>query len=132
MIPINFMDSNNYLIRKCFRKCCIWGKKTPIEYTKPYEGGPTPLLRSPQRKFYIAFTLINLVLFVVLFILYIVQFRVQAEDSTDCVSLDSVYIQVIVFAGVNTLWYVQLSRIECASDQEWSKYMTFTAVDIAA
>eukprot|EP00347_Sterkiella_histriomuscorum_P017465 403349261 len=126
------MDSNNYLIRKCFRKCCVWGKKTPIEYTKPYEGGPTPLLRSPQKRFYIAFTLINLILFIVLFIMYIVQFKVLADETPDCVQLDSIYIQVIVFAAVNTLWYIQLSRIEYASDQEWSKYMTFTAFDIVA
>ncbi|CDW84197.1 UNKNOWN [Stylonychia lemnae] len=117
---------------RCYRRLCIWGKKTPIEYQKPYEGGPTPLLKSPQRRFYVVFTVINLLLFIVLFVMYIVQFRVQADSTPDCVRLDSIYIQVIVFAGVNTIWYVQLARIDYLSDQEWSKFMTFTAIDILA
>ncbi len=41
------MDSNSSLVRGCYRKLCIWGKKTPIMYSKPYEGGPAPLFKSP-------------------------------------------------------------------------------------
>ena len=71
------MNSSNALVRKAYRKCCIWGRRTPIEYSKPYEGGPTPLLQSPQKRFFIAFTILNLLVFLILIITYIVQFKIS-------------------------------------------------------
>ena len=79
------MDSNNRLVRVCYRKMCIWGRKSPIEYTKPYEGGPTPILRSPQRKFYLVFTILNLVVFLALIIAYIVHFKlIKGDNVNEC------------------------------------------------
>lgn len=108
------MDSNNYLIRSLYRRCCLWGRKTPIDYGKPYEGGPTPLFCNPQRRFYIAFTITNIIVFLVLILLYIVQFKVYTAPP--CVQVDTVFITVIVFAAINALWYIYMARIECASD----------------
>lgn len=35
---------------------------------------------------------------------------------------------VLVFAAINTLWYIFLAKVDYASDQEWSKYMTFMGI----
>jgi hypothetical protein len=39
---------------------------------------------------------------------------------------------VLVFAGVNTLWYLFLFKVDYASDQEWHKYLVLMCVDILA
>lgn len=126
------MDSNSPFVRSCYRKCCLWGRRHTIEHSKPYEGGPTPLFRSPQRTFYQVFTIINLLIFIVLIISYIVQFKVNKSVDLSCVEIDSIYITVLVFTGINAIWYVFLSRIEFASDQEWHKYMLFMGIDTVA
>jgi hypothetical protein len=67
------MDSNNAYIRSCYRRFCLWGRRNPIAAgSQPYEGGPTPLFKSPQQKFYVAFTAINLLVFLVLIVTYII------------------------------------------------------------
>ena len=66
-----------------------------------------------------------------LIISYIVQFKVQEVD-TACLSIDAIYITVLVFAGINTLWYLFLFRVDYASDQEWHKYLVFMCIDILA
>ena len=124
------MDSSNPLVRRCYRSLCRWGKKTTISYQTPYAGGPTPLFRSPQRRFFIAFTVVNLLVFTVLIITYIVQFKILDSGIEQCIAIDAVYITVIIFAAINTLWYIYLSRITSASDQEWSKYMILMSADI--
>jgi hypothetical protein len=40
-----------------------------------------------------------------------------------------VYITVLVFACLNTLWYLFLARVDTASDQEWHKYMIIMGFD---
>ena len=69
------MDSNNPYVRSCYRRCCLWGKRTSLKLDKPYEGGPTPLLKSPQKRFFIAFTVINLLVFIILLVSYVIRFK---------------------------------------------------------
>jgi hypothetical protein len=126
------MDSNNPYVRNFYRKCCLWGKRTPLKLEKPYQGGPVPLLRSPQKKFFIAMTVINLLVFLILIISYVVQFKLSTSSnkiSGTCLQIDSVYVTILVFACVNTLWYLFLARVETASDQEWHKYIVFMVID---
>ena len=111
------MDSSSPLIRNCYRKICIWGKKTPIIYAQPYEGGPTPIYSSPQKKFYMIFTFFNLLLFLVMIISYIVQFKLNANAALkSCINIDLIYIVCIIFVAVNSLWYLFLWRVQSATD----------------
>ena len=66
------MDSSSPFVRNCYRKFCIWGRRTPINYSEPYEGGPTPLFKSPQKLFYTVFFSINLLVFLIMIATYIV------------------------------------------------------------
>ena len=125
------MDSNNSQVRSCYRRCCKWGRRTPIDLVKPYEGGPTPLFKSPQKRFYIVFTVINMLVFLTLLVTYIIQSKGETINR-GCINIDSIYITVLVFAALNTLWYIFLARIELASDQEWHKYMVFMGLDTVA
>ena len=112
------MDSSSTFVRTCYRKGCLWGRRTPIVLdSKAYEGGPTPLFQSPHRKFYIGFTAFNLIVFLVVIAYFIVQFKVnKVMEQGLCIPIDSIYIIVMIFCAINTLWYLFLARIETASD----------------
>jgi hypothetical protein len=111
------MDSNNPFVRGCYRKLCLWGRRTPIEIDKPYEGGPTPLFHSPQKKFYYALTGLNLLLFVLVLVYYVVTFKVEKVLKKGlCINIDSVYLIVIFILGVSFALYLNLARVEIATD----------------
>lgn len=65
------MNSNSVFVRNCYKRCCLWGKKSVVRLQNPYEGGPTPLWMNPQKKFQIVFAIINFILLIVILITYL-------------------------------------------------------------
>ena len=67
-----------------------------------------------------------------LLISYVVRFKLASATENNilsCIQIDSVYLTALVFSSLNTMWYLILSRVETASDQEWHKYLVIMGID---
>ncbi len=124
------MNSNNEIIRKCFRKCCMWGRKKTVIFDQPYEGGPTPLWRTVQQRFFIVFSLLNIVFLVALIVTYITWFRAGVDALDECLNKVEIYfIITILMMGSDAILYLFMASIHQASDQEWNKYICFLMIN---
>jgi hypothetical protein len=111
------MDANAVFVRNCYRKCCIWGKKYRVgRYKKPYKGGATPLWRNPQKSFFHAISVINIIVFLTITMTYFIQDSTIKNACSEIKNTDSTYFQAIIFSFLNTFLYLFMSKVNKGSD----------------
>uniref|UniRef100_A0A7S3CKF5 Uncharacterized protein n=1 Tax=Strombidium rassoulzadegani TaxID=1082188 RepID=A0A7S3CKF5_9SPIT len=137
------MDSRNEFVRQAYFRFCNWGKRIVVEHSKPYKGGPTPLLKNISIPYFQKLSAVSLIFFILCMVEYIVieevyrkpQFTIQQKglpNKYTCYENANVsFIVNIVSMAVNFGWYSYLQNVEYAADQTWSKFQMVLGVNIA-
>ena len=124
------MNSNNAMIRRCYRRCCNWGLITPYrEADVPYQGGSAPLYTNPQRTFFFVYSILNIFVLILLIVAYLLYFDSLLDLPDNCNTYEVMMYLAMAFTLINVILYFGFSRVVHASDQEWSRYSTFISIN---